>query len=366
MIDPLSVLVTSVGSAAGKAAAKETADILRDLVGVQRAEVRVLSRIEAQLDVIDRKVTILVDASFTTGRRQFEDAVLMWDREAERERLLQDARAAFVSALSHETDPLRRSVVAFYLSVVWLAFGSQPHVLKYLEEAHLDALRALANDQSTPVAAWANDLARGRRAGGVQPREAPLFLGLLPCRDDDRLMTLAVLEREVPDIPRTWAGMATAAIPWPLRGMYGPGQLAEVEAAARRRTIENDANLDARREHQRRQVLGPGFERSAIVLEWVRVLPPVYVAPSATLRSSAPAPLPTPTGRRDPRKAAWDRDPRKAAWESWFKLREAKAQAFEEEQPEEVRTHVQALKVALDEGHIRPVTAVAGWLGSRL
>ena len=325
MLDPLSLLVTSVGSAAGKAAAKETADILRDLVGVQRAEVRVLSHIETRLEAIDDKVTVLLDASFTTGRRHLEDAVLVWDRDAERDRLLQDARTAFVPALSHQTDPLRRSVVAFYLSVVWLALGSRAHTMKYLAEGHLEGLRALASDRRASVADWANALARGRRAGGAQPDATPLFLGLLPCPEHDALMTLAVLEMSEDDF-----------FPGKARGPY-------------------PSAIEARWETRRQDVIGREDKSATSILYWLRWLQRrrrlyelVRLTKSTPTLNPPVNSLKLPPGSN----VLMGRLP---------DLMEAERAVFVK-LPNHIRAQVDALDRALRQGHIRPVGSVGRWL----
>jgi hypothetical protein len=118
MPEPISLLLTTFAGAAGKASATEGARVLRQLVGLQEAQLTLLR-------ALDVKVDALLAGPFGTGSRQLRDALVEGRDPGDRDRLLRDARASFTQALGQDTDHLRRSLAALHLGAVWVALGSK-------------------------------------------------------------------------------------------------------------------------------------------------------------------------------------------------------------------------------------------------
>jgi hypothetical protein len=196
MVDPITLFVSSVGSAAGKALASEGSRLLRELIGLQEAQLQMLQQ-------IDMKVDALITGPFNAGTRLLISALAEGRDGSDRQGLLREARSAFVLALSQDPEPLRQSLAALHLAAVWLALGSPQDVRKSLEEAHVLALRAVLVEQNRSVSGlrglrlrfdenarrsrlenaeakivpYANELARARRSWGSTGVQAPIFVG---------------------------------------------------------------------------------------------------------------------------------------------------------------------------------------------
>jgi hypothetical protein len=156
-VDPMTVFLTSLGSAAGRRATKEGLDLLREAVGLQRAEIELLRSINAKLDA-------LLARPFKTGVRQMEDALASWRDENDRRRLLEEARSSFTEAVSEDPEPLRRSFASLHLAAVWLYLGSPEDVPKHLREAQISAAFVLHKQVKTVSLEWVRLMATDRRA----------------------------------------------------------------------------------------------------------------------------------------------------------------------------------------------------------
>jgi hypothetical protein len=193
-MDPMTLFLQALGGAAGKTAAGEATKLLRELVGLEDAQLGLLR-------ALDLKVDDLIAGPFHAGRQELGYALVAWRDPTDRKRLLWDARRSFAQALGQDREPLRRSFAHLHLVTVWLALGSINDVPPELQRAHLEALwavgtaayranlggmrRRLAQGPALEreVAAvrrimpYANELARTRRAWGAPLQEAPLLVG---------------------------------------------------------------------------------------------------------------------------------------------------------------------------------------------
>ena len=200
MVDPISLFVTSLGAQAGKAGVQEASKVLRDIAGLQDAQLKLLTS-------VDRKVDALLQGPFHAGRRKLADALAPERSVDDRQHLLRDARTFFDVSLSQDPDPLRRSLAALHLACIWLLLGSRADVRRRLEEAYDNAVLAMLAEihhrssgiqglrgrfsQSTRLAdesirwsaaiqgvgPYVNALARAAREWGTPPERAPIFLG---------------------------------------------------------------------------------------------------------------------------------------------------------------------------------------------
>ncbi len=207
MVDPITLCLTALGSAAGRAGVSEGARVLRDLVGLQEEQVQLLR-------AIDRKVDLLVQRPFWAGRRQLRDALRAWRDTEDRVRLLREAHSLFNQALDPGAEPLWRSIVALHLAGVWLALDSPHDVRQSLEEAHLEALHAICAEElrggglrgyfdeaarqraiqarSKPIEPYANGLALTRRAWGTPAARAPIFVGYCFSDSEEAILQLGL------------------------------------------------------------------------------------------------------------------------------------------------------------------------------
>jgi hypothetical protein len=183
--------------AIGKAAVGQTVQILRDIAGLQEAQLSLLRS-------INHKVDRLLSGPFETGRLHLEDAMASHRSDSDKTLLLQNARASFKEALGQDDDPLRRSLAHLSLAIVWINLGSEPDVRPCLQSAHREALHAqlavdkeqfrgwrmlriffpeaveerfiakdiLANNALLP---YTNGLAVAARAWGASDRDTPIL-----------------------------------------------------------------------------------------------------------------------------------------------------------------------------------------------
>ena len=197
LLDPLTLFVTALGSAAGRAAAGEATKALREVAGLQEAQIAMTQKLDAKVDA-------LVSGPFNTGQRQLRDAAVPGRDPDDRRLLLKEARSSFTAALGQDRDPLRRSFAALSLAAVWLGLGSPDDVGRTLAEAHGEALRATAAEmigragvmidlalevgRASPrvrhkraretLGPYANQIAAARRSWGSLPSAAPRIVGL--------------------------------------------------------------------------------------------------------------------------------------------------------------------------------------------
>jgi hypothetical protein len=200
MADPITLFVTSLGAGAGKAGVQEATKALRDIAGIQDAQLALLAS-------IDHKVDLLIQGPFHAGRQKLEDAAQPGRDPEDRLHLLREARTFFDVSMSQDPDPLRRSLAALHLACVWTALGSQEDVRKRLEAAHTEAVLAMVAEKHRrpgglsglrgrispsarltdnslrwgaairSVGPYVNALARTARQWGTPPERVPLFLG---------------------------------------------------------------------------------------------------------------------------------------------------------------------------------------------
>ncbi len=193
MVDPISLFVTAVGTAVGKAGVAEGQRLVRQLVGLQEEQVKLLKAIDAKVDA-------LIQGPFRAGRLQLNDALAVWRDPHDRIHLLREARSSFTQALAQDEHHVRSSLAALHLSVVWLALESPDDVRRALKAAHVHAmagilpamgpgsrdLRSIFNhdfgerqrhERGAVVANYANTIAHVRRAWGSTANEAPVFTG---------------------------------------------------------------------------------------------------------------------------------------------------------------------------------------------
>lgn len=137
MLDLLTAAALS--GAAGRALArfggKQLADRAAELVHLQRAEIRMLTELQRELDS-------LLAAPFMSATRLIEDAGRAYRTLEDRRKYLDEARQALTLALSQDKDPLRLSSAALLLAAVWVALGYPEDVPDRLREAHGYAVKA--------------------------------------------------------------------------------------------------------------------------------------------------------------------------------------------------------------------------------
>jgi hypothetical protein len=200
MIDAIGILLSSLGTAAGKTSVNHAVKILQQLIGLQQEQVRLLEAINLKIDAV-------LAGPMNTGVRQLQDALSVGNIP-ERQALLKEARSSFTSALGQDPEPLRRSFAALYLASVWLLLGYPEHFKRHLQEAHFEAFRtiiAIGHPRSRqdrlaylrfwyedfsgawfrffktpPIERYANDIAQVRRAWGTPLEQAPRFENLVP------------------------------------------------------------------------------------------------------------------------------------------------------------------------------------------
>jgi hypothetical protein len=187
-MEPMTLVLTTLSTAAGKAAVGEGVKLLREMAGLQQEQVKLLK-------AIDVKVDALLGGPFKTGERFLEDARTYWYSPGDRERYLHDARRSFTEALGQDPEPMRRSLAALHLACIWAVLGSPQNIRRYLREAHIEALRTVENSRkprnfidgslifgkiyerghktTNALAPYVNLLAQARRSWGATPAEAP-------------------------------------------------------------------------------------------------------------------------------------------------------------------------------------------------
>ena len=144
-MEPVSMFVTALGAAAGKTAAAEGLRILKQLVGLQAEQTRLLASVDAKVDV-------LLERPLMAGIRELELALATHRSPKEQRQGLENARVRLTEAVSGDVEPLRQSFAALHLACIWLALSKPVDVVGSLREAHLHAARAA--------------LARSSKAGG--------------------------------------------------------------------------------------------------------------------------------------------------------------------------------------------------------
>ena len=165
-MEPTTLVLTTLSSAAGKAAVGQGVKLLREIIGLQEAQVKLLKAIDVEVDT-------LLAGPFRAGDRYLEDALHSWRDPVNRELLLHDARRSFTEALDQDPVPIRRSLAAMHLACIWAVLGSPPDVQRYLREAHIQALWAVENSKK-PSNLWEkvnftvnNDLTRFYKTAAV-------------------------------------------------------------------------------------------------------------------------------------------------------------------------------------------------------
>jgi hypothetical protein len=191
MVDPVSLTVAAIGGVYAKVGQDEAAAVLREIVGLQDEQLKLLASIE-------RKVDALLAEPFYTGRRTAASALEPWRPASERTKLLHEARSCFTRSISQDPIPVRRSLAAMHLAGVWLVLRSPQDVRIALEEAHVFSIEAmLAELNSEPrgfqalrkrqysatrfglaiyhLGHYVNALARAARQWGAPATRVPLF-----------------------------------------------------------------------------------------------------------------------------------------------------------------------------------------------
>jgi hypothetical protein len=193
MADPITLFVTALATSAGRTAAGELSAALREVAGLQKAQLAILRELNSKVDA-------LITGPFYTGQQQLADALTPGRAAEDREHLLKDARSSFTQALGQVRDPLHRSFAALHLAAVWLALGAPDDMHPRLADAHREVLRAggliIGPEPSGVLTRWlnpnpvvrvadvtcalmpyANALARTRRSWGIAPARAPRLGG---------------------------------------------------------------------------------------------------------------------------------------------------------------------------------------------
>jgi hypothetical protein len=198
------LFLVALGKAAGDRSGREAVNVLRELLGLQRAQ-------EALLRQVDVKLDALLDRPYETGRRQLRLALMQGREPGERRELLNDARRSFIEAHAHPA-AVARSLAALYLAAVWAALDSREDVQASLQEAHVEALRGadvesqraqtgirkptrpkplLAVPEERTLIALANHVALARRDWGEPPGVARIVVGFaMPERPPPHLRPL--------------------------------------------------------------------------------------------------------------------------------------------------------------------------------
>jgi hypothetical protein len=139
-MEPITLVLTTLSAAASKAAVGEGVKLLREVVGLQQQQVKLLQ-------AIDVKVDALLAGPFRAGERYLEDALMSWRQPKDCEQFLHDARRSFTEALGQDPEPIRRSFAAMELACIWVILDSPQDVRRYLREAHIQVLWALENSK---------------------------------------------------------------------------------------------------------------------------------------------------------------------------------------------------------------------------
>lgn len=223
MVEPLSLFISLLINAAGKSAATEGLRVLRQVAGLQDAQMEMLR-------TIDVKVDALLQGPFRTGRRQLEDAVADSRSTDDREHLLREARASFTTALGQDDEPLRRSFAALHLAAVWLALDEPSDMRRALEEAHVEALRAVIAERERKPGTFnllrvlgsqsqseRDNRQRALRAGAIVPYANDLARARAAWRSSYDIMVLVLPDNHHP-IPvvypsGTWPYLDCAPLP---------------------------------------------------------------------------------------------------------------------------------------------------------
>jgi hypothetical protein len=225
MIEGIGLLLSALGSAAGKTSVNYGIKILQQLIGLQQEQVRLLQ-------AIDLKVDAILAGPMNTGVRQLQDALAVGNGP-ERQALLKEARSSFTSALGQDTEPLRRSFAALYLASVWLLLGYPDHFKRHLQEAHFEAFKTIVGFERVPfnlerlsymwgnqdfsgawirhtkalhVTGYINHLAQVRRAWGTPPGRAPTFenVGVYAIKATKKKRKLALQNNPQCDVLYSW------------------------------------------------------------------------------------------------------------------------------------------------------------------
>jgi hypothetical protein len=208
-IEPMTLITTffiAFGKAAGMRAGAETVTVVRELIGLQSAQTQMLTQMDVKIDA-------LLQRPYEVGDRQLQRALDEWREPTDREEFLKLARTSFMEAQSHPS-PVARSLAGLHLAVVWAALNSPRDVRASLEEAQLEALRAVERERRQTetglrkllgpsevqglvgpgprvLIALANLVAIARREWGEPTLAAPVFVGFaLPERPDPQLTPL--------------------------------------------------------------------------------------------------------------------------------------------------------------------------------
>ena len=135
-MDPLTLFITVLGTAAGKASIAEGSKLIRELIGLRQDQITLLEGIDVKIDA-------LLVGPFNTGHRQMIDAMSAGRQKTDRIQLLKEARTSFTQALGQDPEPVRRCLAAIHLACVWLVLGSPHDAERSLREAHVEALQAV-------------------------------------------------------------------------------------------------------------------------------------------------------------------------------------------------------------------------------
>jgi hypothetical protein len=158
-VDPFTTaaLTAAAGRALSRLAGQQLADRLAELAHLQRAEMKMLNELNRRLDHI-------LAAPFRAAGRLLEDAGRPNRSDADRLRLLHEARESLTLALAQDDDPFRLSMAALLLAAVWVALDYPDDAALRIRESHEHAIEAagrLADKVQRPAAP-----SRPGRAGG--------------------------------------------------------------------------------------------------------------------------------------------------------------------------------------------------------
>jgi len=135
-MDPLTTALAAFAArAVSRAGGQQLADRIANLVGLQRAEIKLLESLGSDIDH-------LLAGPFRTAERQIQDAGKPWRTEQGAQALLLQARTSLTQALGQDKDPLRLSLAALLLAGVWNALDSPEDCPERLLEAHSHAVEA--------------------------------------------------------------------------------------------------------------------------------------------------------------------------------------------------------------------------------
>ncbi|MGP4104615.1 hypothetical protein [Nonomuraea sp. KM90] len=128
------VMLFLLGKLAEAAGSRTAEMIARDLLGLQAAEVQLLTAVQESVDS-------LMAGPLNSGLMKLDAALAAHRPRKERRRLLKEARSSFMDALGQETRPLNRSLAHFNLAVVWYLLDSPRDVPANLRHAHVEAAK---------------------------------------------------------------------------------------------------------------------------------------------------------------------------------------------------------------------------------